>query len=86
VRTIVTPKAAAEIDQFNLEMNFNAVMLGRKQYADARVVTKLENPVILRGAAPFGCGISKTLSDGSLSRLTITSFDWGFNRDAPTKS
>jgi hypothetical protein len=30
-------------------MNFRAVMLGRKQYADAQVGTNPENPVILNG-------------------------------------
>jgi hypothetical protein len=67
-------------------MNFRAVMLGRKQYADARVVAKLENPVICREGAPLGCGISKTLSVGSLMRLVITSLALGFNRVAPTNS
>jgi hypothetical protein len=70
----------------NAAMNFSAVTLGRKQYADARVVTKLENPVIRRGGAPFACGISKTLSHGLLLRLTITSSDFGLNRLAPTNS
>jgi hypothetical protein len=52
--------------QFNPAMNFRAVILGRKQYADARVVTKLENPVILKGGVSWAWGISKTLSAGSL--------------------
>ena len=46
-------------------MNLIAVMLGRKQYAAARVATKLENPVTWIGAPPLLRGITKMLSAGS---------------------
>src|SRR5271154_4236099 len=48
-----------------LEMKLTALMLGRKQYADAFVLTKLENPDTLIGEAPLACGITKILSEGS---------------------
>jgi hypothetical protein len=63
---VVTPLGVAvSCRQFNPAMNFRAVMLGRKQYADARVVTKLENPD-LQGSSVVGlrdfkdalCGIT----------------------------
>ena len=46
-------------------MNLMAVMLGRKVYAAALVVMKLENPVTSIGGSPFACGITKRLSPGS---------------------
>jgi hypothetical protein len=72
-------------DQLSPAMNLKAVTLGKKQYATACVVTKLEKPVIFRGGAPPGCGISKMLSAESFVP-TITSFDFGFKRTAPTNS
>ena len=48
-------------------MNLMAVMLGKKQYAAALVVVKLENPVSLIGGAPFVWGMTKMLSFGVLS-------------------
>ena len=42
-----------------------AVILGKKQYAAAFVVVKLENPVIVIGGVPFVWGMTKMLSFGS---------------------
>jgi hypothetical protein len=66
-------------------MNFNAVTLGRKQYETARVVMKLEKLLTWSGGAPLGCGMSNTLSAGSLVPM-ITSYALGFSRTAPTNS
>ena len=66
-------------------MNLTAVILGKKQYAAARVATKLEKPVILIGASPSPCGITKMLSAGSCVPI-IGSFDLGFNLTDPANS
>src|SRR5712664_1378094 len=71
--------------QLRLAINLIAVMLGRKQYAAARVVTKLEKPVIFIGDAPFACGITKMLSAGSCVPI-IGSFDLGCSLTAPANS
>src|SRR5947199_3381999 len=67
------------------EINLIAVMLGRKQYAAAFVVIKVENPVTLIGDAPLGCGITKILSLGSRVPI-IGSLDLGGSLTAPTNS
>src|SRR5882724_4873187 len=66
-------------------MNLIARILGRKQYAAARVATKLENPVILTGAAASPLGMTKMLSAGSCVPI-IGSFDLGFSRTDPANS
>src|SRR5271169_6827479 len=68
-----------------LAMNLMAVMLGKKQYAAALVVTKVENPVTLIGGAPFACGITKMLSAGSWVPI-IGSFDLGCSLTEPANS
>ena len=73
------------VSQTSPAMNLTAVMLGKKQYAVAFVLRKLENPVISIGGAPFGWGITKILSAGSCVP-TIGSFDLGFSRTAPANS
>jgi hypothetical protein len=60
-------------------------MLGRKQYAAARVATKLENPVTLIGAPPLAWGITKMLSAGSCVPI-IGSLDLGFSLTDPANS
>src|SRR5271156_2375155 len=71
--------------QSSFAMNFNAVTLGRKQYAAALVVTNVSNPVILIGGAPFACGITKMLSSGFCVPI-IGSFALGFILTAPANS
>ena len=66
-------------------MNLIAVMLGKKQYAAALVVVKLENPVSLIGGAPFAWGMTKMLSAGSWVPI-IGSFALGSNLTAPANS
>src|SRR5204862_6510318 len=66
-------------------MNLIAVTLGKKQYAAARVVTKLENPATLIEAPPLPCGITKMLSAGSCVPI-IGSFDLGLSLTFPANS
>src|SRR3954466_2177731 len=54
-------KAGEEQHGYSPAISRSAVTLGRKQYAAARVVTKVGNPVILMGGAPSACGIRNTL-------------------------
>ena len=71
--------------QLRLAMNLIAVLLGRKQYAAAFVVTKLDKPVSLIGGPPFACGITKMLCTGSCVPI-IGSRDLGGNLTAPANS
>jgi hypothetical protein len=66
-------------------MNLIAVILGRKQYAAARVATKLENPVTLIGGPPLAWGITKMLSAGFCVPI-IGSFDLGLSLTDPANS
>ena len=68
-----------------LEMNLIAVILGKKQYAAALVVVKLENPVSLIGGSPFDSGITKMLSFGSWVPI-MGSFALGSSLTAPANS
>src|SRR6202011_3054639 len=79
------PRDAGSRPHPNPAINLIAVTLGKKQYAAARVVTKLENPVSLIGAAPVACGITKMLSAVSCVPI-IGSFDLGLSRTAPANS
>src|SRR6202011_1796359 len=79
------PRDAGSRPHPNPAMNLIAVMLGKKQYAAAFVLTKLENPVILIGDVPCACGITKMLSAGSCVPI-IGSFDLGCSLTAPANS
>ena len=46
---------------------------------------KLEKPVILIGRAPFACGITKMLSEGSWVPI-MGSFDFGLSLTAPANA
>ena len=60
----------------SVAMNLMAVMLGKKVYTTALVVTKLESPVTSIGGSPFPCGMTNMLSSGSWVPIS-GSFDFG---------